>query len=83
MKKQANKEVFQSILENFKISLADLDFIDENIEFFLGGERFGLATFNRKTPYKIKQHQKAVASNSRSCEGGVGSKRREGTSFEP
>ena len=34
MKKQANKEVFQSILENFRISLADLDFIDENKEFF-------------------------------------------------
>ena len=34
MKKQANNEVFQSILENFRISLADLDFIDENKEFF-------------------------------------------------
>ena len=34
LKKQANNEVFQSILENFRISLADLDFIDENKEFF-------------------------------------------------
>ena len=34
MKKQANKEVFQSILENFKISLSDPDFIDENKDFF-------------------------------------------------
>ena len=33
LKKQANKEVFQSILENFKISLADPDFIDENKKF--------------------------------------------------
>ena len=36
LKKQANKLVFQSILENFKISLANPDFIDENKEFFSG-----------------------------------------------
>ena len=34
LKKQANKEVFQSIMENFKVLLADPGFVEENKAFF-------------------------------------------------
>ena len=34
LKKAANREVFESIMENFNVSLADSEFVEQNREFF-------------------------------------------------